>query len=242
MIRSVYVVGYIVLKVLSMIPALRKLEKMFPYTNPIAFDYLAYEQAKSFGQGMVRSTGSTVEISGLENIPKNEGVLFVSNHQSNFDIPVLFGYLNHPIGFVSKIEITKLPFVARWMRLTRCVLLDRKNRRQGILAMKEGISILKEGHSLVIFPEGTRTGCDEMLPFKQGSLRFAKDGHVCIVPIAISGTHKMMESAKGRFGCTHAKVQVLPMISADDVAEYDTEFLAKEVQMKIQTALNEMCP
>ena len=241
MIRAIYVVGYIILKVLSMAPALKKLEKIFDSTDKAEMEKLVHQEAKSFGQGMVKSTGSTVEISGLENIPKNEGILFVSNHQSNFDIPVLIGYLNHPIGFVSKIEMTKLPFVARWMRLMRCVLIDRKNRRQGILAMKEGIEILKEGRSLVIFPEGTRTGCDQMIPFKQGSFRFAKDAQVCIVPIAISGTHQMMESAKGKFGSAHAKVCVLPMISADDVLVHDTKVLAEEVQMKIQVALNKMC-
>ena len=240
MIRSIRVVGYTILKVISMYPMLRKLEKEFPDSNKAKMALLVQKQGEIFGRGMVRSTGSTVEISGLENIPKDEGILFVSNHQSNFDIPVLLGYLKHPIGFVSKVEITKLPFVARWMRLMRCVLVDRKNRRQGVLAMKEGIEILKEGRSIVIFPEGTRSGTDEMLPFKQGSFRFAKDAQVCIVPIAISGTHRMMEPAKGRFGRTHAKVQVLPKCSAEWIAKKDTRQLASEIQIQIQEALMKM--
>lgn len=240
MIRAIYVVGYIILKVLSMWPVLRRFEKSFPNENPIVLSKQVFEEAKSFGIGMVRSTGSTVEISGLENVPKDEAVLFVSNHQSNFDIPVLLGYLNHPIGFVAKIEMTKLPFVGRWMKMLRCVLIDRSNRRQGIQAMKEGIEILKSGCSLVIFPEGTRTGRDTMLPFKQGSFRFAKDAKVCIVPIAISGTHRMMESAKGKFSSAHAVVRVLPKIPKEIVAQKDTKQLAQEIQELIQENLNKM--
>ena len=205
------------------------------YTEEERYKLLKYIDHKANKGGSVH-----IEAHGLENIPKDEGILFVSNHQSNFDIPVLLGYLKHPIGFVSKVEITKLPFVARWMRLMRCVLVDRKNRRQGVLAMKEGIEILKEGRSIVIFPEGTRSGTDEMLPFKQGSFRFAKDAQVCIVPIAISGTHRMMESAKGRFGRTHAKVQVLPKCSAEWIAKKDTRQLASEIQIQIQEALMKM--
>lgn len=240
MMRAIYVVGYVILKVLSMYPALRRLEKDFPTKNPVDMSWLVFEQGKSFGRGMLGSSKSTIEISGLENIPKDEAILFVSNHQSNFDIPILLGYLNHPIGFVAKIEMTKLPFVGRWMRLSRCVLVDRSNRRQGIQAMKEGIEVLKKGCSLVIFPEGTRTGQDTMIPFKQGSFRFAKEAQVCIVPIAISGTHKIMESAEHAFDKAHAVVRVLPKISKEAVAEKDTKQLAIDVQAIIQQALDEM--
>lgn len=79
-----------------------------------------------------------------------------------------------------------------------------------------------------------------MLPFKQGSFRFAKDAKVCIVPIAISGTHRMMESAKGKFSSAHAVVRVLPKIPKEIVAQKDTKQLAQEIQELIQENLNKM--
>ena len=73
------------------------------------------------------------------------------------DIPVLLGYLNKPIGFVSKAEIKKFPVVPTWMELMNCVFMDRSDRRQSLKAIKDGIELLKNGHSIVIFPEGTRS-------------------------------------------------------------------------------------
>ena len=103
---------------------------------------------------MVRVAGGTVEVKGLENVPKDKPVLVVSNHQSNMDIPVLLGYLNKPIGFVSKAEIKSSPVVPTWMELMNCVFMDRSDRRQSLKAIKDGIELLKNGHSIVIFPEG----------------------------------------------------------------------------------------
>ena len=92
---------------------------------------------------------------GLENVRKDKPVLVVSNHQSNMDIPVLLGYLNKPIGFVSKAEI-KVPSCTNLDGTYELCIMDRSDRRQSLQAIKDGIELLKNGHSIVIFPEGTK--------------------------------------------------------------------------------------
>ncbi|PMU48000.1 1-acyl-sn-glycerol-3-phosphate acyltransferase, partial [Pseudomonas sp. GP01-A3] len=80
---------------------------------------------------------------------------------------------NKPIGFIAKMEITKLPIVPGWMEQMHCVFMDRSDRRQSLKAIKDGVEKLKNGHSLVIFPEGTRSKGTQMGEFKSGSLHLA---------------------------------------------------------------------
>ncbi len=99
---------------------------------------------------MVRFTGSTVDVKGLENIPDRH-VLFVSNHQSNFDIPLLMGYVPKFKGFVAKIELEKVPVISWWMKKMNCLFLDRNDMRQSLKVIIQGIGLLKAGHTMVVF-------------------------------------------------------------------------------------------
>ncbi|TCT16281.1 1-acyl-sn-glycerol-3-phosphate acyltransferase [Natranaerovirga pectinivora] len=146
-----------------------------------------------WARNMVKSTGSKINVIGLDNVPKDENVLFVSNHQGNFDIPLLLGYLPTAVGFVAKVELQKVPVVRTWMALMKCVFIDRKDPRHSLQAIITGINYLKEGHSMVIFPEGTRSKRDEVGEFKAGSMKMALKSNVKIVPITIDGSYKMLE-------------------------------------------------
>ena len=143
--------------------------------------------------------GIKLEISGQENIPDDEAVLFVSNHRSIFDIVILYGYLGKKkklTGFVAKKETKNLPVIGWWMRLLHCKFLDRKDLRQGMQVILECIEDVKKGISIVIYPEGTRgKGSDEkeMAPFKEGSLKIAVKSGSKVVPVAMSNTRAVFE-------------------------------------------------
>ena len=154
-----------------------------------------YQVTQRWGEKTILKTGSLVQVKGVENIPK-ENVLFVANHQSYFDIPLLIGFLPRLVGFVAKIELEKVPFISLWMKRLGCIFLDRDNLRASLKTIVTGIDKLKSGESLVIFPEGTRSWKNEMGEFKQGSLKLATKSDTTIVPITIDGTYRMFEEYK----------------------------------------------
>lgn len=140
-------------------------------------------------------TGSDITIKGQENIPEG-AVLYVANHRGCFDI--LLGYTTVPglTGFVAKKEMEKIPLLSNWMRIVNCLFLDRKNMKEGLKTILEGIDKAKHGISIWIFPEGTRNKGEllDLLPFKEGSMKIAEKSGCPIVPVAITGSAEIFES------------------------------------------------
>lgn len=139
-----------------------------------------------------------VIVKGLENVPE-EPVLFVSNHRSYFDILVLHTSSGKRPGFVAKTEIQKFPLLAWWMQDICCLFLDRKDVRSGMQMIKDGAELIQNGHSLVIFPEGTRSEREglQLLPFKEGSLKVAEKADCPVVPVALIDTDQLLEVRPG---------------------------------------------
>ena len=132
---------------------------------------------------------------GVENIPKDTAVLYVSNHRSLADVPMAYITVPNLMGFVAKIEIKKAPFLSWWMKLVNCLFLDRSDMRAGMQMILEGIDSIKQGYSIFIAPEGTRNQGKELLPFKEGSLKMADKTGCPIIPVAISGTDDVFENS-----------------------------------------------
>lgn len=144
---------------------------------------------------IIRLTGSEVTVKGRERIPEG-AVLYVGNHRSYFDI--LVGYTCVPglTGFVAKKEMLRYPILSDWMRNVNCLFLDRKDLKAGFKMILDGIDKVKNGISVWIFPEGTRSRGDDimgMLPFKEGSLKIAEKSGCPVVPVAITGTSEIFE-------------------------------------------------
>ena len=137
--------------------------------------------------------GTKHKVIGLENIPKNEAVLYAANHRGFADIPV--GYITLPTltGFVAKKEMSKIPLMSWWMRNLNCLFLDRENLKAGLKTILKGVEYLKEGYSMFIMPEGTRSQGKEMLPFKEGSMKMAEKTGCAIIPVAITNADAVFE-------------------------------------------------
>jgi 1-acyl-sn-glycerol-3-phosphate acyltransferase len=156
-------------------------------------DMLVGSVASKWAKDLLKLAGARVKVIGAENVPLDGAVLFVSNHQGNFDIPILLGCIDKPKAFVAKIEMLKMPMIRTWMKHMSCVFLDRHDLRQSLRVMNEAGENLKKGYSMVVFPEGTRSKGKAMGEFKAGSLRIAVKANVPIVPITIKGSFKLME-------------------------------------------------
>lgn len=169
---------------------------------------------------ILRIAGVKVTIKGWERVPKDQPVLYVGNHRSYFDI--LVGYTTVPglLGFVAKKEMYKVPLLSGWMTNLNCLFLDRKNLREGLKTILDGIDKVKRGVSIWIFPEGTRNRNDdilELLPFKEGSLKIAEKSGCPVVPVAITGTADIFEKH-------------LPRITPGRVViEFGEPFIVKEL-------------
>jgi len=147
---------------------------------------------RTWAKSMLFITGNHVRVINDELVP-DVPVLYVVNHQSNFDIPVCMAHLPHYAPFIAKIELAKVPVMSYWMKQMKCLFMDRKNMRQTLKVILEGIDMLKDGNSLVVFPEGTRAPLGDMLEFKPGSLKLAVKANVPIVPVTIKNTYKLLE-------------------------------------------------
>ncbi len=192
---------------------------------------------RSWARQMVGLAGARVEVSGLENLPRKQGALYVSNHQGAFDIPLLIGFIPVPKGFVSKKENFRLPIVSTWMRLLGCIVIDRGDLRQSVGAIARGVRDLKAGRSLVIFPEGTRSKSGELQRFKEGSFKLATRSGAPIVPLTIDGSYRLLEGNRGRIRPGLVRLTVHPPVILSDLPEGERNDPAERVRSTIASAL-----
>lgn len=174
---------------------------------------------------------------GLENIPKNEPVLYIANHRSYFDVPIAYVSLPTLTGFMAKKEIAKIPFLRTWMRLLQCLFLDREDIKQGLKTVLKGIEQIKSGYSVFISPEGTRNHGTEMLPFKEGSFKIAEKTGCAIIPVALSNTDDIFENHFPKIKPTHVVMEFGKPIYPDSLEKEQRKFLGSYVQEIIRDML-----
>lgn len=178
-------------------------------------------------QSILRISGVTVTVRGWEKVPKDRPVLYVGNHRSYFDILVGYTAIPGPLGFVAKKEMRKWPLLAGWMTNINCLFLDRKNLKEAMKTILEGIDKVKRGVSIWIFPEGTRNRSEDildLLPFKEGSLKIAEKSGCPVVPVAITGTAEIFEKHLPRITPGHVVIEFGDPFIVKELAAEDRKF------------------
>ena len=184
---------------------------------------------------VMKLAGAKVNIIGLENIPKDQTVLFVSNHQSNFDIPLLLSCIDIPKGFIAKKELANWPLISTWMKYINCIFMDRDNLRKSAESIVEGINLLKSGYSMIIFPEGTRSKGKPVAEFKGGSFKLATKSKCPIVPITINGTYKLLETNNNIIKGADIELVIHPLINVNNLTKEELEKLPESVHSIISS-------
>lgn len=220
-----YMAGYLVYTM----PRLSRLKRLPDDLKPGIKKQLIHETPKKWSKTFMALTGTQIEVVGLHHIPEGP-VLFASNHEGNFDIPVLIGAIDKPFGFISKVEIMKIPVLSAWMEAINCVFIDRKNREKATGSILTGAELLKNGDSLVIFPEGTRSKGGPVGLFKAGGFRLAKESGVPIVPISIQGTADVFEKNGRLIKPAKIKVIINPPVYSRQYKDKDLISLAEEIR------------
>ncbi len=150
-------------------------------------------------------SGVKLEVAGRENACAARAVVFMSNHQSNCDPPAVLPILP-PVLVIGKKEFFRVPVLGRAMSLRGFIPINRQDRVQAVAAIEAGVRSLRNGHSFLIFPEGTRSPDGRLQPFKKGAFIMAIKAGAPIVPISISGSAKVMP--KGRFEIHPGRVRI----------------------------------
>jgi 1-acyl-sn-glycerol-3-phosphate acyltransferase len=204
-----------------------------------AYRYIVYLVGSNWGRLTVLSTGSTVRVEGLDNIPKDKALCFIGNHQSFFDIPSLLGFIKRPMGFVAKMGLKKFPVLSYWMRQVPCVFLDQTNPRKAITSFQISAEIMKQGHPIVIFPEGKRSRSNTPGEYHLGSLRLPLMANATIVPFVIKNSYQVLE-IDNHIHAAKIKIRILPPITPDKPLYHDKTKLLALLKDSIQTNLDDM--
>jgi 1-acyl-sn-glycerol-3-phosphate acyltransferase len=141
-------------------------------------------------------SGVQVRVEGLKQLDRSKPYIFVANHQSQFDIFVLDGFLPMDFRWLAKKELFRIPFFGWAMLLAGSIPIDRSHGRQALKSLDEAAKRIAAGASVIIFPEGTRSPDGKLQPFKAGGMQLAIKSGVELVPMAISGTHEVLPKGK----------------------------------------------
>jgi 1-acyl-sn-glycerol-3-phosphate acyltransferase len=134
--------------------------------------------------------GFDVDLEGIEHVDSSRAYVIISNHQALFDIIMLLGLLPLQFRFVSKKDIFRVPFLGWAMRFARYIELDRTRLREAMIILARSSSLFKEGTSIMVFPEGTRSVDGRIRPFRKGPFQLALNSQVPILPVTILGTKR----------------------------------------------------
>ena len=174
--------------------------------------------------------GAIVHIEGRENIPREgESVIYAPNHNSLMDVPFFYSALRRFPSMMAKKELFKIPLLHGLLISLKCVKIDRKSGRGIIEAVKKGCERVESGHSLVVFPEGTRSKTGEIGTFKNGAFKIAERTKCAIVPVAIKNDRLIAENAHF-FGFVPIYIKFLTKIETKNLSEEDEKNLGPYVE------------
>ena len=176
--------------------------------------HFAHGCARLWSWLILATTGVSVDVRGLERLEPDRTYVFVSNHQSIYDIPVIFSSLPFQLRIIAKESLGAFPFLGWHLRRSGHLLVDRRNPDRGGI-LRRWKALVGDGLSLIIFPEGTRSPDGNVRPFKAGSFLLAIEAGLPIVPLSIHGTRDVMRKGRLTTRPGHATLTVhAPIVTA----------------------------
>ena len=230
-----YLFGYMIVHY----GTLRRAERALAAGDLATVQQLVDRHIPRWSRGILKVTGVTLTVEGLENIPKEGPCVFVGNHRSYYDIPLLLASLDKPHGILAKEELEKIPLLNRWMKLLGCVFVQRDDLRASVRALNDATAIVESGRSFVIFPEGTRYKGEEggAGEFKNGAFRIAVKTGAPVVPVAMTGARALFENNGNRCHPGRVHICILPPIRTSGMSKAEQKQLPEAVRQTILAKL-----
>lgn len=178
--------------------------------------------------------GIRFTVIGREHVPSNRAVVFCANHQSNVDPPVLFQALHRRLHILYKAELRQIPVLGRVFEVGGFVAVQRANRDAAFASIEAAAASIRAGNSFLIFPEGTRSKTDALLPFKKGGLVMALRAQAPIVPVAIMGGRAAMQKGSAFVRPVHVTVRIGAPVETVGMSSDDRDALIDVVRERIE--------
>ena len=196
---------------------LRRGERALAAGDMDMVEQIINEHIPHWSRQILHITGVQLRVEGLDNIPKDTACVFVGNHRSYYDIPLL----------------------NRWMKLLGCVFVQRDDVRASVRALNDATAIVESGRSFVIFPEGTRYKGEEggAGEFKAGAFRIAVKTGAPVVPVAVTGARALFETNGNRCRPGSVRIKIMPPIQTAGMSKAEQKQLPDAVRQSILAAL-----
>lgn len=185
---------------------------------------------------VVRLVGVKIEVRGTEHLQPGRTYIFMPNHSSNLDPPILIPAIPGRTSILVKKELFRIPILGTGMKWAELVPVDRSDRESAIESVNAAIRVMQRGLHMLVFPEGTRTSDGRLLAFKKGPFHLAIDSGVPVVPVTVLGTFESWP--KSRFALRPGTATVVFHEPIDPRSFPDRESLMKAVRDKIASALS----
>jgi len=194
---------------------------------------VVHRYARLWGKVALLANRVKVKVEGMEQLKGEGPYIFMSNHQGSYDIFALLGYLPFQFKWLAKKELFSIPFFGWTMAAAGYISIDREGTRKTVEAINEAARKIREGMSLVIFPEGSRSPNGSIQPFKKGGFTLAIKSKVPIIPIAITGSREIMPKEKLTATSGEIKIRMDHPIETKNYSLKDRESLMEKVNQAI---------
>jgi len=206
---------------------------------PLKWVGLLYELGH-IGVGLALGlAGIRYRVTGREHVPRDRAVVFCSNHQSNVDPPVLFRALHRRLHILYKAELSRLPILGTVIQVGGFIPVPREQKEAAMEAIERAAASIRSGNSFLIFPEGTRSRSEQLLPFKKGGFIMAIKAEAPIVPVAISGGRDAMRKGSAIVRPVRVRVRIGEPVETTGCTLDDRDALIEVVRGRIEALLRE---
>ena len=184
----------------------------------------------------------TINVTGEENLPKEGPVVYIANHQSYADALGTLKVISerHQIGYIGKDYFGKIPYFGKWVSAIRCIYIQRGNTRNSLRVIGEGVEYLKDGFSMLIFPEGTRSKTEEVGEFKPGSFKLATKAQVPIIPISLNDGRRLYEDQEYVLKGKKIDMIIHPPIQTAGLSRQELAEIPEKVEEIIRQGVEEL--